>query len=569
MPKTVICLGITVVDNVFEVDQIPRVPIKILANSRTSRGGGPASTGAVASAHLGMPTKLWSWLGQDAEAAFLLGMLRRHGVDVEGTPQLAEVDTVTAFVVVDKSGERLIIAHGTRVVPGSTIHLPLGEIAAAGAVLVDTAWGAGARAVLEAARAAGVPAVLDAESSKADRAHGACPGGELSGVLRGWLREGHRGRDAGRGKLPGVGRRRRCADWRHARLKRLVMVDRRRARSRPCPSSHGSGTPPGPGDVFHGALAAGLADGMPLLEAARLASARCRAQMRSRQRLGWDAGPGRGRRGDASAAARPELPIAPGSFAADVQHNKPGGKQMAKPQFDFENRRVLVVGASRGGIGAAIADGFAACGAQVTITGIEATPIEHYVDRFPYRQLDVTDEAAATRLSQEFDRLDILVNCAGMGSRETEWTNAGFKHVMNVNLVGMLNLANAFRPQLEASQGAVVAIASMYSILGSPIIPAYGASKAGLAQLVRSLALAWAPAKIRVNAIAPGFIVTEQTAKGRADPSHYNRVLDRTPMERWGEPEDLVGPALFLASDQAKFVTGILLPVDGGLLVNL
>jgi NAD(P)-dependent dehydrogenase (short-subunit alcohol dehydrogenase family) len=242
---------------------------------------------------------------------------------------------------------------------------------------------------------------------------------------------------------------------------------------------------------------------------------------------------------------------------------------MAKPQFDFSNRRVLVVGASRAGIGAHIADGFASCGAEVTITGIEETPIEHYLDRYPYRQLDVTDETAAKRLSAEMPKLDILVNCAGMGSRETEWTNEGFRRVVDVNLVGMLNLANAFQPQLAASHGAVVAIASMYSILGSPIIPAYGASKAGLAQLVKSLALAWAPQKIRVNAIAPGFIVTEQTAKGRADPVHYNRVLNRTPMERWGQPEDLVGPALFLASDQAAFVTGILLPVDGGLLANL
>lgn len=239
------------------------------------------------------------------------------------------------------------------------------------------------------------------------------------------------------------------------------------------------------------------------------------------------------------------------------------------PHFDFEGRRVLVVGASRAGIGAAIANGFAACGATVTITGIEATPIEHYVDRYPYRQLDVTDEAAVARLAADMPELDILMNCAGMGSRETEWTNEGFRHVVNVNLVGMLNLANAFKPHLAASKGAVVAIASMYSVLGSPVVPAYGASKAGLAQLVKTLALTWAPLGVRVNAIAPGFIVTEQTIKSRADTAHYNRVLDRTPMARWGEPADLVGPALFLASSQAQFVTGILLPVDGGLLAAL
>ena len=242
---------------------------------------------------------------------------------------------------------------------------------------------------------------------------------------------------------------------------------------------------------------------------------------------------------------------------------------MSKPDFDFEGRRVLVVGASRAGIGAAIADGFAACGAEVTITGIEPAPIEHYVDRFPYRQLDVTDADACESLAAAMPALDVLINCAGTASRETEWSNEGFRRVVNVNLVGMLNLANSFRPQLEASRGTVVAIASMYSVLGSPVVPAYGASKAGLAQLVKSLAVAWASAGIRVNAIAPGFIVTEQTVNARADTVHYNRVLGRTPMQRWGEPQDLVGPALFLASDQAQFVTGILLPVDGGLLANL
>jgi NAD(P)-dependent dehydrogenase (short-subunit alcohol dehydrogenase family) len=238
-------------------------------------------------------------------------------------------------------------------------------------------------------------------------------------------------------------------------------------------------------------------------------------------------------------------------------------------QFEFHGKRVLVVGASRAGIGAAIADGFSGCGAHVTITGIEPLPIEHYVDRYPYYQLDVTDERAVNRLAGEVADLDILVNCAGLGNREIEWTNEGFRHIVNVNLVGMLNLANAFNAQLTKTRGSVVAVASMYSVLGSPVIPAYGASKAGLAQLVKSLAIAWAPQQIRVNAIAPGFIVTEQTERGRADPVHYNKVLDRTPMERWGQPEDLVGPALFLASNLAQFVTGVLLPVDGGLLANL
>jgi len=133
----------------------------------------------------------------------------------------------------------------------------------------------------------------------------------------------------------------------------------------------------------------------------------------------------------------------------------------------------------------------------------------------------------------------------------------------------MLNLANAFKPHLTRSKGAVVATASMFSFMGCPRIPAYGASKAAVAQLVQSLAVGWAPEGIRVNAIAPGFIVTEQTVRGRADPVHFNRVVTRTPMARWGEPSDMVGPVLVLASPEAKFVTGVTLPVDGGLTANL
>lgn len=242
---------------------------------------------------------------------------------------------------------------------------------------------------------------------------------------------------------------------------------------------------------------------------------------------------------------------------------------MASSQFDFSGKSVLVVGASRAGIGAAIADGFAEHGAIVSISGKEDEPIESYQGRYTYHQLDVADEAAVQKLGATLPKLDILINCAGMANREIEWSNAGFKRVIDVNLVGMLNLANAFKPHLTEAKGAVVAIASMYSLMGSPLIPAYGASKAGLAQLVQSMAIAWAGDGIRVNAIAPGFIVTEQTARGRADTSHYNRVVNRTPMARWGNPDDMVGPVLFLASNQAKFVTGITVPVDGGLTANL
>lgn len=232
--------------------------------------------------------------------------------------------------------------------------------------------------------------------------------------------------------------------------------------------------------------------------------------------------------------------------------------------FNFFGYRVLVVGASRGGIGSAIAAGFTECGADVTITGVEPEPVEADLGRYVYQQLDVADQEAVGRIASRFDSLDILVNCAGIARRNDEYDLAVFKHILDVNLVGYFNLATCCRDALATRKGAIVAIASMYSTFGSPRVPAYGASKAGLAQLTRSLAVEYAPLGVRVNAVSPGFIVTEQTARARADAEHYQRVVDRTPAARWGEPSDIVGPVLFLASPAAAFVTGALLAADGG-----
>jgi NAD(P)-dependent dehydrogenase (short-subunit alcohol dehydrogenase family) len=235
-----------------------------------------------------------------------------------------------------------------------------------------------------------------------------------------------------------------------------------------------------------------------------------------------------------------------------------------KTAFDFKDRNVLVIGASRGGIGSAVAAGFTECGASVRITGAEPEPIVADQGRYPYTQLDVADPDAVRRMAEGIPALDVLVNCAGIARRDEEYDPAVFVRVLDVNLRGVLHLANAFKGHLVASKGAMINIASMYSTFGSPRVPAYGASKAGVAQLTKSLALAWAPEGVRVNAIAPGFIVTEQTARVRADATHVQRVLDRTPLGRWGQPADIVGPVLFLASPAAAFITGAVVPVDGG-----
>ena len=125
-------------------------------------------------------------------------------------------------------------------------------------------------------------------------------------------------------------------------------------------------------------------------------------------------------------------------------------------------------------------------------------------------------------------------------------------------------MAVACRAALAKARGAIVNIASMHAIFGAPLSPAYAASKAGVVQLTKSLAVAWAEDGIRVNAIAPGWIETPMTVPARSDAARNRAILERTPLGRWGTPDDIVGPALFLASDAARFITGAVLPVDGG-----
>lgn len=232
--------------------------------------------------------------------------------------------------------------------------------------------------------------------------------------------------------------------------------------------------------------------------------------------------------------------------------------------FDFSGARALVVGASRAGIGASIARAFQDAGASVAITGAETEPAPQDHGRFVYHQLDVTDLQAVRALAAASKRLDILVNCAAITSRGEEMEPSFFQRVVDVNLHGTFRTSETFFPHLKATHGVLINIASMYAQFGSPQNPAYGASKAAVVQLTKSLAIAWAPDGVRVNAVAPGFIVTQQSAKSRTDPAHVAAVNLRTPLGRWGDPVDIVGPVLFLASPAAAFITGTCLAVDGG-----
>lgn len=228
-------------------------------------------------------------------------------------------------------------------------------------------------------------------------------------------------------------------------------------------------------------------------------------------------------------------------------------------------KQALITGGARG-IGFGIAQAMLDAGYGVTVTAL--TPDEAAAvpaqENLKVVTLDVTSDVQVAACVGALPRLDALVNCAGMILREgKEFTIEGFQKVIDVNLTGTMRMCMAAKPQLEKQGGAIVNTASLWSFFGAPLTPAYTASKGGVAQLTKALAVAWAP-HIRVNAIAPGWVETELTKAAQADAARSDAIVARTPFGRWGKPDDIGGAVVFLCSQGAGFITGTVLPVDGG-----
>jgi 2-dehydro-3-deoxy-D-gluconate 5-dehydrogenase len=245
------------------------------------------------------------------------------------------------------------------------------------------------------------------------------------------------------------------------------------------------------------------------------------------------------------------------------------------PTFDLTGKVAIVTGGN-GGIGYGIARGLAQAGASIVIAARRPAKNAQAVAALQQAGVkaisiatDVQDEVSVRAMVQAtveaFDGVDILVNNAGINIRKApqEYTLAEWQQVLSTNLTGVFLCSRAVYPiMVKGGGGKIINIGSMTSIFGSNVSPAYAASKGGVVQFTKSLAIFWAKDNIQVNAILPGWIHTDLTASASAERYHF--IKTRIPHGRWGEPDELAGAAVFLASHASDYVTGIALPVDGG-----
>ena len=242
--------------------------------------------------------------------------------------------------------------------------------------------------------------------------------------------------------------------------------------------------------------------------------------------------------------------------------------------FRLDNKVALITGAASG-LGAAIATALAEAGASVAVHGNRREASETATaiggNAFAF-QADLSHtaspEALFNRVKEHFGHVDILINNAGTIHRDAavDTTLSSWAQVLQVNLTSVFQLSQLVARDLISRQapGKIVNIASLLSFQGGIRVPAYAASKGGVAQLTKALANEWAPNNIQVNAIAPGYFATSNTEALQADETRSRQILERIPAGRWGQPEDIAGAALFLASPASNYVTGTVITVDGG-----
>jgi len=248
----------------------------------------------------------------------------------------------------------------------------------------------------------------------------------------------------------------------------------------------------------------------------------------------------------------------------------------------LQGKTALVTGGSRG-IGRAIAQALYAEGARVYINSRSQADLEKTAAEMDTRKdggviplaFDVADSAASRTAVQSLagtgHGLQILVNCAGVNLRgpieslpEETWDT-----VMNINLKSMFIIGQAALPMLKEQGGKVINIASLMAEVARPTVAAYTASKGGVRQLTKAMAIEWAQYNIQVNGITPGYIATEMNLPLQADKAFNDFIINRTPARRWGDPKDIAATAVFLASSGSDFITGQIIAVDGGILASL
>ena len=251
---------------------------------------------------------------------------------------------------------------------------------------------------------------------------------------------------------------------------------------------------------------------------------------------------------------------------------------MSENLFDLHGKTALITGGN-GGIGLGIAKGFAESGANIAIAGRNTTKTEEVVANFSERntsaigiEVDVADQESVqdmiSNTLEAFGQIDILVNNAGIGIRNLphEYNLEDWNKVIDINLTGAFLCSKAVYPNMKTrGSGKIINIGSMTSIFGLDWAVAYASSKGGIVQLTKTLAVSWAKDGIQANSILPGWIHTDLT-QGIKDnfQNRYDHILSRIPEGRWGEPGDLSGTAVFLASSASDYVTGVSIPVDGG-----